>query len=166
VGRFLQEDPIGLAGGDENIYNYAFSNPLNFTDSSGLVIDVFADIGFILFDVAQLIIGDPCKQEENLAALGGDVIGALTPGLTGVGLGIRGVNAAKKFSRFERQLERQLVKDGPKSLQKTLKSLKRRLFEHQEKLDNLKFKSSVAREIKNFKKQIRETERFIKARGL
>jgi len=35
-GRFLSEDPIGLAGGDVNSYNYAASSPTNFVDPSGL----------------------------------------------------------------------------------------------------------------------------------
>ena len=34
-GRFLQEDPIGFAAGDLNIYRYVGNNPLNWTDPSG-----------------------------------------------------------------------------------------------------------------------------------
>ena len=37
TGRFLQEDPIGFAAGDLNIYRYVLSNPLSYTDPSGLV---------------------------------------------------------------------------------------------------------------------------------
>ena len=36
IGRFLSLDPIGLAGNDANIYNYAFSNPVLFYDPMGL----------------------------------------------------------------------------------------------------------------------------------
>ena len=34
-GRFLQEDPIGFAGNDANLYRYVTNNPTAFTDPSG-----------------------------------------------------------------------------------------------------------------------------------
>ncbi len=36
TGRFLSEDPIGFAGGDENLYRYVENNPISFVDLSGL----------------------------------------------------------------------------------------------------------------------------------
>jgi RHS repeat-associated protein len=38
VGRFLQPDPIGMAGG-MNLYGYVGNSPVNFTDSLGLAAD-------------------------------------------------------------------------------------------------------------------------------
>ncbi|HXG08039.1 MAG TPA: RHS repeat-associated core domain-containing protein, partial [Nitrososphaera sp.] len=37
IGRFLQPDPLGYAGGDLNLYTYAFCNPLSLTDPRGLI---------------------------------------------------------------------------------------------------------------------------------
>ncbi|MBX9627173.1 MAG: RHS repeat-associated core domain-containing protein, partial [Gemmataceae bacterium] len=36
VGRWLQPDPIGFAGGDPNLYRYVGNSPTNFVDPSGL----------------------------------------------------------------------------------------------------------------------------------
>lgn len=35
IGRFMQEDPIGFAGGDINLYNYVGNNGVNFIDPTG-----------------------------------------------------------------------------------------------------------------------------------
>ena len=35
-GRFVQQDPIGINGGDTNLYSYVFNNPNFFIDTSGL----------------------------------------------------------------------------------------------------------------------------------
>ncbi len=37
LGRFISEDPVGLAGGDVNLYGYVGNSPTNFTDPSGYV---------------------------------------------------------------------------------------------------------------------------------
>lgn len=37
-GRFVSEDPLGLGGGDVNLYRYASNNPVQFNDPTGLVV--------------------------------------------------------------------------------------------------------------------------------
>ncbi|OIQ17409.1 MAG: hypothetical protein BM556_11430 [Bacteriovorax sp. MedPE-SWde] len=44
TGRFISEDPIGLAGGDHNIYRYVFNNPLVLKDAYGLAVGDWWDL--------------------------------------------------------------------------------------------------------------------------
>jgi RHS repeat-associated protein len=37
LGRFIQEDPMGFAAGDANLYRYVFNQPLTLTDPTGLM---------------------------------------------------------------------------------------------------------------------------------
>ncbi len=36
VGRFAEQDPLGLSAGDDNVYRYAADRPLAYTDPSGM----------------------------------------------------------------------------------------------------------------------------------
>ena len=36
IGRFISEDPIGFAGGDENVYRYVSNNPASYRDPGGM----------------------------------------------------------------------------------------------------------------------------------
>jgi len=38
IGRFISEDPLGLTGGDINLYVYTKNNPINFRDPLGLTL--------------------------------------------------------------------------------------------------------------------------------
>ena len=42
VGRFVQRDPLAVSAG-ANVYNYAFGNPVNFADPSGLLSGTLTD---------------------------------------------------------------------------------------------------------------------------
>jgi len=44
-GRFLNEDPIGFASGDENFHAYVGNNPVNFVDPLGLSRVIFNPMG-------------------------------------------------------------------------------------------------------------------------
>lgn len=50
LGRYMEPDPIGLEGGS-NPYVYAGNSPVMNTDSTGLFIDTFADIGFAGYSI-------------------------------------------------------------------------------------------------------------------
>ena len=38
MGRFINEDPVGFAAGDNNFYRYVQNNPVNFVDPEGMVL--------------------------------------------------------------------------------------------------------------------------------
>jgi RHS repeat-associated protein len=85
LGRFLQMDPIGQAGG-LNLYAYVLNDPLNLVDPSGLIASTAAGVVDATYSLIQ-----------NPAALGhlatGVVAGALGTSLKGggAGLGLAGI---------------------------------------------------------------------------
>jgi RHS repeat-associated protein len=51
LGRFINGDPIGFAGGDVNFYVYVQNNPVNFVDPNGLEVNPVIVVGGIgIFD--------------------------------------------------------------------------------------------------------------------
>ena len=68
--------------------------------------------------------------------------------------------------KFAKQLEKQFERHGEKSIKKSYLSLNKRLIEHQNKVSNLRYKSSVEREITTFKRQIDTIELFMKNKGI
>ena len=70
LGKFIAEDPLGFASGDTNLYAFAWSNPRNWKDPSGL---------------------SATAEEGSLTSVVGASLGSLTPGqiavLTGTAVG-------------------------------------------------------------------------------
>jgi RHS repeat-associated protein len=85
--RFISQDPIGLAGGDVNLYAYASNSPVNFTDGSGLTI--FEDIGDGFESVYGVggMVDDAIPDEVSEAAAG--VLDGATGGTVSESFGAR-----------------------------------------------------------------------------
>ncbi|WP_036288262.1 RHS repeat-associated core domain-containing protein [Methylosinus sp. PW1] len=82
LGRFVQNDPIGYAGG-YNLYAYVGNDPLNFTDPDGLVKDhpaAAAGIAAATIGTAVCVLLEPCGAIEGGLALAGG--GAVATGAT------------------------------------------------------------------------------------
>lgn len=90
-------------------FSYALNNPAKFVDKDGsFPIDVILDIAFIVSDVvdiAQTMMKGEAVSGAQWGALAGDVVGAVVPGLTGVGkmvkAGDAAVDAAKGVEKVE-----------------------------------------------------------------
>lgn len=93
LGRFMQTDPVGYKD-DLDLYAYVGNDPLNHNDPTGAIIDTIADIGFIAYDLYQIATGG--ATATNVAALAADVVGAVAPGITGLGASIRAVKSVEQ----------------------------------------------------------------------
>ncbi|MEJ7646539.1 MAG: RHS repeat-associated core domain-containing protein [Chryseolinea sp.] len=76
------------------------------------------------------------------------------------------MNGGSSSDPFEAQLERQLAKDGPNSIRKSLKSFQQKLATHKGKVDSLQYKSSVEREIRTFETSIGKILEFMDKHGI
>ena len=68
MGRYLQPDPLGLAGSYNNLYSYAFQNPVNFSDPSGLSIEDDAN------SLQENLLQGLGPEEDALADVGSDLV--------------------------------------------------------------------------------------------
>lgn len=93
LGRFLSPDPaIGATVNPStwNRYAYAGNSPLQHTDPDGRLLDTIADVVFVGIS-AYTLATDP--NWTNAAALAADVAGLALPFATGLGSGVRAINA-------------------------------------------------------------------------
>jgi RHS repeat-associated protein len=106
--RFTQPDDIIqslYAPQSLNRYSYVWNNPVRYTDPTGHYVETALDIAFLIMDM-HAIKQDPTNP-WNYAAFGGDIAGTITPGLTGVGLGVKTfkhVDDAEKIAKGYRKV--------------------------------------------------------------
>lgn len=88
IGRWLQVDPYEDLDLGWSPYNYVRNNPLNKTDPDGKFWDTVVDVVCIavdLYDIGSSLIGGQGVSTGQLTTLGGDVLGAAVPFVTGGG---------------------------------------------------------------------------------
>jgi RHS repeat-associated protein len=83
IGRFIQRDPIGFAGGDVNLYGYVQNNPVNWRDPSGKS----GIPGAIIGGISGAAGGFTSGLINGDGSLTGAVFGGLAGGLAGVAVG-------------------------------------------------------------------------------
>jgi len=81
-------------------------------DPTGQFWDTLLDVGFISWDIRNLIHGSECEREENLVALGLDIAGFFLPGVTGLGKGYKAVNHADDLLRQVRRADFSTPRNG------------------------------------------------------
>lgn len=139
--RFLSEDPIGLAGGDENFYAYTFNSPTNFTDPSGeFVAPLIGCLGGIALD--NILSGRKSPQTIGSAAA------ACAAGAVGGGaVGTAGKAALKGLGKLASRFGKSLPKNPNNLLKQGYKETTHadagkaghRTFENSQTGDKLRF---------------------------
>lgn len=123
TGRYIQADPIGLAGG-ASPYSYAMNNPLRYTDPAGLLVDTVLDVGFVFYGIYRIgadnIFGDNCPGtlQTNATALGLDIAAIFVPGVTGLGAASRVAGKATKGLKPSLSAHKEALKQVQKEVGK------------------------------------------------
>ncbi len=74
LGRFISRDPVGLVGGDVNLYRYARNNPINRVDPFGTICQEIEPPWYDLGDW-PLELGSPIELNQDLISPPSIVIG-------------------------------------------------------------------------------------------
>jgi len=111
--RFISEDPIGLLGGDPNLYAYVGNSAASAADPSGLYVDTAIDVVFIGYDAYRLATGGRKEFKSNLTALGFDLLGAALPFVAGLGAASRAARLADEA--VSNAVPRVIYRAGPPS---------------------------------------------------
>ena len=94
-----------------NRYSYVLNNPLSAVDPDGEIIDTIVDVGFLIYDVADMVKTVANGEEVSgtqWAALGADFAGFVLPGATGGGAMVRAAAKADDLVDGVRALDRTL----------------------------------------------------------
>ncbi|WP_163786848.1 RHS repeat domain-containing protein [Myxococcus vastator] len=99
LGRFLQQDPLGLSAGDSNLYRYTFNNPTNLVDPTGEAIETPWDALNVAIGAASLAhnvaAGNWGEATVDLVGLALDVTATALPGVPGgASMAIQGLRRA------------------------------------------------------------------------
>jgi RHS repeat-associated protein len=76
-GRFVSEDPLRFAGGDTNLYRYAFNDPLDLKDPSGMLIADSSALRVGAAFAVGYLLGRTVAEQCNFPAFYGGLIGGL-----------------------------------------------------------------------------------------
>ena len=112
AGRFLSEDPIGFAGGDQNVYRYVRSSPINFKDPNGKITETF---GLFIEGSATFVEGTAGALAGGATVAAAGALVLLTPTEAGAGSDVV-PQSDEVSSIFEREGKENIKDSGLENL--------------------------------------------------
>ena len=87
IFNFISRDPLGLGGGDANLYAYVFNNPISYIDPTGefgfIGAGIGAAIGAVAGGVTAAVTGNSIKAGVFGGAVGGAIAGLIAAAVKG-----------------------------------------------------------------------------------